>query len=406
MAHGRRRKRGFGKFLKKLGKIAKVALPFAKPFLKMAVGIIPGGGTVMGALEMGGKLGAFKALGGAFRKGGLKRLGKMIPGMGLLRQGGRLLSGKRVNLRDLAGGLAPGLNETLALAKQGRNLVQGRRVDFGQVAGALAGPGMGGLSIARFASAATRAPRRRSIFGGTSRTGRIAQTMLGLGDVAGMSDRVASRILGVREADLRRARALAGDTDTGALAGIEYIVEDGDYLSKIAQRLVGNAGRWRELRDANPQKKPWDKNGNFRTLNADEHLTLPASWIAELGLAGDAAPAPGEVVQLPADTIFGSAPPAVAMPADFTLPASLPALPSLPPAVAMPADFTLPASLPTSPPPTVTPILTSGESLPASTTTEPLPAAATAAEPPPAAPSGGGIVPLALGVGAWALGLI
>ncbi|NOU28416.1 MAG: hypothetical protein HOO96_10980, partial [Polyangiaceae bacterium] len=47
--------------------------------------------------------------------------------------------------------------------------------------------------------------------------------------------------------------------------------------SNIAQKLTGNAGRWRELVGANPQK-PRSKDGNFATLSAGERINLPASW--------------------------------------------------------------------------------------------------------------------------------
>ncbi len=60
-------------------------------------------------------------------------------------------------------------------------------------------------------------------------------------------------------------------------AGGSYVVLAGDNPSKIAQKLTGNAGRWRELVGANPQK-PRSKDGNFATLSAGERINLPASW--------------------------------------------------------------------------------------------------------------------------------
>jgi LysM repeat protein len=57
-----------------------------------------------------------------------------------------------------------------------------------------------------------------------------------------------------------------------------YTVKADDYLSKIAKVLINDASRWRELRDANPQKAVDPKTGNFKTLVPGEVLTLPASW--------------------------------------------------------------------------------------------------------------------------------
>lgn len=60
-------------------------------------------------------------------------------------------------------------------------------------------------------------------------------------------------------------------------AGGTYVVLAGDNPSKIAAKLTGNAGRWRELVGANPQK-PRSKDGNFATLSTGERINLPASW--------------------------------------------------------------------------------------------------------------------------------
>lgn len=72
-----------------------------------------------------------------------------------------------------------------------------------------------------------------------------------------------------------------------------YIVQKGDSAWGIAQKITGNGARFPELVRANTvpsgAKKTItniiDKNGqvtgqNFNTLNANEVLTLPASWVA------------------------------------------------------------------------------------------------------------------------------
>lgn len=76
---------------------------------------------------------------------------------------------------------------------------------------------------------------------------------------------------------LRRASDTAGLDQTGT----KYVVEKGDYPVKIAQKLTGNQNRYRELIQANPQKKlatSGQFKGSFATLNAGEILNLPASW--------------------------------------------------------------------------------------------------------------------------------
>lgn len=70
--------------------------------------------------------------------------------------------------------------------------------------------------------------------------------------------------------------------DTAGLApdGQTYTVESGDYGVKIAQKLVGDGNRWRELKLANPTiaKRPDPKNYGFVIYPGDV-LQLPASWI-------------------------------------------------------------------------------------------------------------------------------
>jgi hypothetical protein len=56
-----------------------------------------------------------------------------------------------------------------------------------------------------------------------------------------------------------------------------YKVQSGDYPIKIAQKIVHDASRWKELVAANPNKKR-AADGNFATLLPGEVLKLPASW--------------------------------------------------------------------------------------------------------------------------------
>lgn len=68
-----------------------------------------------------------------------------------------------------------------------------------------------------------------------------------------------------------------GALDFTALPPV-YVVESGDFPSKIAQKLTGDSSRWPELVAANPQKSK-ASDGNFKTLFANEKLNLPASWL-------------------------------------------------------------------------------------------------------------------------------
>jgi nucleoid-associated protein YgaU len=54
-------------------------------------------------------------------------------------------------------------------------------------------------------------------------------------------------------------------------SGTKYIVESGDFMTKIATKVVGDSSRWKELRDANPSVSP-DK------IFPGQILNLPASW--------------------------------------------------------------------------------------------------------------------------------
>jgi len=60
-----------------------------------------------------------------------------------------------------------------------------------------------------------------------------------------------------------------------------YIVDPGDGPIKIAQKVVGDGRRWRELVAANPTKatkKTGPDAGNFVSLRVGERLNLPKAW--------------------------------------------------------------------------------------------------------------------------------
>jgi hypothetical protein len=61
-----------------------------------------------------------------------------------------------------------------------------------------------------------------------------------------------------------------------------YVVKQDDYPTKIAKAFTGDASRWRELIQANPQKpvaKTGKFAGSFATLTAGERLYLPPGWV-------------------------------------------------------------------------------------------------------------------------------
>jgi nucleoid-associated protein YgaU len=68
-----------------------------------------------------------------------------------------------------------------------------------------------------------------------------------------------------------------------------YTVQAGDFPIKIAQKIVHDASRWKELVAANPNKKR-APDGNFATLLPGEVLKLPASWTADPPMFDSKAP--------------------------------------------------------------------------------------------------------------------
>jgi len=68
-----------------------------------------------------------------------------------------------------------------------------------------------------------------------------------------------------------------GPTPAPVVTNGTYAVLSGDFPIKIAQKLVHDGSRWRELVAANPNKKR-AADGNFATLLPGEVLKLPASW--------------------------------------------------------------------------------------------------------------------------------
>lgn len=74
--------------------------------------------------------------------------------------------------------------------------------------------------------------------------------------------------------------ALSRDTAGLAPDGMTYTVERGDYGVKIAQKLVGDGNRWRELKAANPQiARRADPKNYGMVIYPGDVLQLPASWI-------------------------------------------------------------------------------------------------------------------------------
>lgn len=55
-----------------------------------------------------------------------------------------------------------------------------------------------------------------------------------------------------------------------------YVVQSGDYGTKIAERITGDGARWKELRDANPSTA--DAKYGMK-LYAGQKLTLPPAWV-------------------------------------------------------------------------------------------------------------------------------
>lgn len=104
----------------------------------------------------------------------------------------------------------------------------------------------------------------------------------------------------------------AGALDFTALPPV-YVVESGDFPSKIAQKLTGDATRWPELVAANPQKSK-GSDGNFKTLFANEKLNLPVSWLP---------------------LVAGQAPSGTSIPGLPSIP-SIPGLPGVPTSPTMP----------------------------------------------------------------------
>lgn len=117
---------------------------------------------------------------------------------------------------------------------------------------------------------------------------------------------------------------------TSEAAGIvadKYMVEQGDWPAKIAEKLTGVASKWPELVNANVPPKTKGSDGNFKTLYAGEMLTIPAGWWPLIQ-----ARIPGTV---PPGTVPGTTPPATTPPTwtvpgtniEVPIPGTIPGMP-------------------------------------------------------------------------------
>lgn len=264
-----------------------------------------------------------------------------------------------------------------------------------------------GLELAQRAGKLTRQVSRGAISAPRGRDARALGAIGSLSQIAGLSDSEASRALGISRWDLARARTLMGE-----VAGLEgtgpatvWVVKYGDTGSSIAKACVGDGSRWRELKAANPAiaTRP-DPKGWGLVAYPGERLTLPRSWLEQMGLltapaavlgstpSGDVEVAP--VVSMPPDfTPPASTPPA----ADVVLPAPPAAYDTTPPDLVLPEDKIVVRTPPDAPVP---------DAIAADTTPAAEPAPAPAAEP-AAEPSKGSsvAVPVALGLAAYAFGM-
>jgi hypothetical protein len=93
--------------------------------------------------------------------------------------------------------------------------------------------------------------------------------------------------------------ALTGDTAGLVDNGAVYVVESGDYLTKIAQKLIGDANRYRELMTANPSYPRSADGSNFKNVWTGMRLKLPASWVKP-ALIPAITPAPTAAAAAPA----------------------------------------------------------------------------------------------------------
>jgi hypothetical protein len=252
-------------------------------------------------------------------------------------------------------------------------------VPIAKVAGAFV-PGVGpalegirGISETRDALRRARKSAHNAIRPVMGRGNRAFALVHRLQDVDGLDDATAARLLRLSTQDVRIAREIRRELghDTGALEGAVWVVESGDTGSSISEAITGDPNRWRELKAANPKvaKRP-DPNNWGLVAYPGESLTLPESWLPFIK---------------PADVITPEAPPPISLPPVVSPPLSLP--PVVSPPISLPPVAEPPISLP----PTATP---------------PTPAEPPVAEEAPPAQSGGGLLPLALAVGAWAFGLV
>jgi len=61
-----------------------------------------------------------------------------------------------------------------------------------------------------------------------------------------------------------------GSSSTASTSGRNYIVKNGDYLSKIAKQFYGDPGKWKKIHAANADKIP-----NPDLIHPGLQLTIP-----------------------------------------------------------------------------------------------------------------------------------
>jgi nucleoid-associated protein YgaU len=164
----------------------------------------------------------------------------------------------------------------------------------------------GALKVTRMASKALRKPLRAGLrkIVGRKASRAIERAADFATDVGYVSPDEATRALGISRWDFYRGGVMPRN-DVGALEGLVYVVESNDFGTKIAEKLIGDGSRWRELKAANPAvaRRP-DPRGYGMVIYPGDRLELPTSWVAELGLDAPADEPPPAVAAGSDDLIY------------------------------------------------------------------------------------------------------